>query len=66
MRQQYTLKRLFLHAEQLSFELPAINYRLSIHAPLPTALQQVLNRLNGPYVEKNVLNYWYLIGMVLS
>jgi len=52
MRQQYTLKRLFLHAEQLSFELPAINYRLSIHAPLPTALQQVLNRLNGPYVEK--------------
>jgi 23S rRNA pseudouridine955/2504/2580 synthase len=50
MRQQYTLKRLFLHAEQLSFELPAINYHLSIHAPLPIALQQVLNRLT--YVEK--------------
>jgi 23S rRNA pseudouridine955/2504/2580 synthase len=45
MRQQYTLKRLFLHAERLSFELPAINYHLNIHAPLPIALQQVLNRL---------------------
>ena len=41
----YTLKRLFLHAEKLDFFLPEINYRLTVQAPLPSNLQQVLNDL---------------------
>ena len=44
MRAQ-SLKRLFLHAEKLDIDLPEINYHLSIQAPLPAALQGVLNRL---------------------
>ncbi|MCK5524391.1 MAG: 23S rRNA pseudouridine(955/2504/2580) synthase RluC [Thiomargarita sp.] len=39
------LKRLFLHAEQLDIFLPDINYRITVHAPLSSALQQVLKRL---------------------
>ena len=42
-----TLRRLFLHAEQLAFHLPDLGYRLTAHAPLPTALQQVLNHLEN-------------------
>jgi len=42
----YSLKRLFLHAAQLEIEIPDQNYQLSINAPLPTELQQVLNRLS--------------------
>ncbi|RKZ61234.1 MAG: 23S rRNA pseudouridine(955/2504/2580) synthase RluC [Candidatus Parabeggiatoa sp. nov. 2] len=41
----YTLKRLFLHAEKLEIHLHDINYRVTAYAPLPAALQQVLNRL---------------------
>ena len=46
LMRQYTLKRLFLHAEKLSIELPEINYTLTVQAPLPISLQQVLNCLN--------------------
>lgn len=41
----YSLKRLFLHAAQLEIEIPENNYQLSINAPLPTELKQVLSRL---------------------
>jgi 23S rRNA pseudouridine955/2504/2580 synthase len=47
----YTLKRLFLHAEKLEFVLPDINYRISVHAPLPAPLQQVLKRLEAADVK---------------
>ncbi|MDM8560402.1 23S rRNA pseudouridine(955/2504/2580) synthase RluC [Candidatus Parabeggiatoa sp. HSG14] len=42
----HSLKRLFLHASKLEFDLPEINYHMTVHAPLPEALQQVLNRVN--------------------
>jgi len=42
----HKLKRLFLHAEKLEVDLPQINYHISTQAPLPSALQQVLNRLS--------------------
>ncbi len=41
----YGLKRLFLHATKLEFSIPDINYHLAIQAPLPTTLQQILNKL---------------------
>jgi 23S rRNA pseudouridine955/2504/2580 synthase len=41
----YQLKRLFLHAEKLDIVLPEINYHVTTYAPLPTVLQQVLNKL---------------------
>lgn len=47
----YTLKRLFLHAEKLDIVLPQINYHVTVHAPLPAALQQVLNQLETLNVE---------------
>ncbi|HEW98003.1 MAG: 23S rRNA pseudouridine(955/2504/2580) synthase RluC [Candidatus Parabeggiatoa sp. nov. 3] len=43
----YTLKRLFLHAEKLDIALPEINYHVTVHAPLPVPLQQVLKRLEA-------------------
>jgi 23S rRNA pseudouridine955/2504/2580 synthase len=46
LMRQYTLKRLFLHAEKLLIELPEIDYTLTVQAPLPVPLQQVLNRLS--------------------
>jgi 23S rRNA pseudouridine955/2504/2580 synthase len=45
MRQNYELKRLFLHALHLSFYLPEIDYSLAIDAPLPPALETVLKKL---------------------
>ncbi len=44
---QYTLKRLFLHAEKLDIALPDINYHVKVYAPLPPTLQQVLKRLEA-------------------
>lgn len=46
MRQHYNLKHLFLHANKLDIDLPEINYHLSIEAPLPPSLQQVVNNLD--------------------
>jgi 23S rRNA pseudouridine955/2504/2580 synthase len=45
MRQNYGLKRLFLHALHLAFYLPDIDYSLAIDAPLPPALDAVLKKL---------------------
>ncbi len=42
---QFALKNLFLHAEKLVINLPEIDYHLTINAPLPAKLQQVLNNL---------------------
>lgn len=39
------LKRMFLHAEQLSFDHPATGERLTIVAPLPQELQRALSQL---------------------
>jgi 23S rRNA pseudouridine955/2504/2580 synthase len=50
------LKRLFLHAEKLEIFLPEIDYRVSAIAPLPPALQQVLNGLK-PVSAKNYRKY---------
>ena len=41
------LRRLFLHAEQLSFEHPKSGQHFSIHAPLNDDLQQVLLKLEA-------------------
>jgi 23S rRNA pseudouridine955/2504/2580 synthase len=46
MRQHYNLKHLFLHASKLNIDLPEIKYHLSIEAPLPPSLQQVVNNLD--------------------
>ncbi|MCK5877631.1 MAG: 23S rRNA pseudouridine(955/2504/2580) synthase RluC [Candidatus Marithrix sp.] len=40
------LKSLFLHAEKLVINLPEIDYHLTINAPLPKNLQQVLKNLD--------------------
>ncbi len=48
----YKLKRLFLHAEKLQIDLPEINYHVTVHAPLPTTLQEVLNCLS--HAEKKI------------
>jgi len=45
---QWQLKRLFLHAEKLEISLPEIDFSLSIQAPLPADLQQVL-----PYLDSH-------------
>lgn len=45
MRDEAGLKRLFLHAASLSFLAPGSTQRVSINAPLPAELQEVLNRL---------------------
>lgn len=39
---QRGLKRLFLHARRLAFEVPSSGERVSVEAPLPTELEQVL------------------------
>ncbi len=44
--QQLQLNRLFLHAEQLHFELPERDVHLAVQAPLPTCLQHVLHQLD--------------------
>ena len=41
------LRRLFLHAEQLSFEHPKTGERLTVNAPLNDDLLQVLNKLEA-------------------
>lgn len=41
----YGLKRLFLHANRLSFRLPEDGDRISVEAPLPQDLSEVLDRL---------------------
>ncbi|MDM8564064.1 23S rRNA pseudouridine(955/2504/2580) synthase RluC [Candidatus Halobeggiatoa sp. HSG11] len=43
---QLALKNLFLHAEKLVINLPEIDYHLTINAPLPKNLQQVLKNLS--------------------
>ena len=42
---QYGLKRMFLHAQQLSFKWPETNQKMIIDAPLDPSLQNVLNQL---------------------
>ena len=39
------LKRLFLHASEVTFNLPDNNQRLTVRAPLPAELESVLQRL---------------------
>ncbi|HED15441.1 MAG TPA: 23S rRNA pseudouridine(955/2504/2580) synthase RluC [Gammaproteobacteria bacterium] len=39
------LKRLFLHAHDLEFRLPDSNKTIHVHAPLPTDLKQLLDKL---------------------
>lgn len=41
----YKLKRLFLHATQLKIHLPESPYQVTVKAPLPADLQQVLYQL---------------------
>ncbi len=41
------LKRLFLHAWRLEFELPETGQKISVSAPLSDDLQQVIARLSG-------------------
>lgn len=41
----YSLTRLFLHAQQLDIHLPEKNYQLTVSAPLPLTLVQVLQQL---------------------
>lgn len=41
----FKLNRLFLHAEQIKIHLPEPAYRVTVNAPLPTDLQQVLHQL---------------------
>lgn len=48
---QLQLKRLFLHAEQLSLILPEINFQLTIAAPLPANLKQTLHHLATAHVK---------------
>jgi 23S rRNA pseudouridine955/2504/2580 synthase len=40
------LKRLFLHANRLSIRLPDTDYQVTLEAPLPPMLEQVLKRLD--------------------
>jgi 23S rRNA pseudouridine955/2504/2580 synthase len=46
MRHDYNLKHLFLHASKLDIDLPEIKYHLTIEAPLPPLLQQVVNNID--------------------
>ncbi len=39
------LKRLFLHAHELEFQLPGTHDSIHVHAPLPPELKQLLDRL---------------------
>ncbi|MEL0586294.1 MAG: 23S rRNA pseudouridine(955/2504/2580) synthase RluC [Candidatus Thiodiazotropha sp. (ex. Lucinoma kazani)] len=41
------LRRLFLHAHQISFRLPGEKRNLTMQAPLPEALEDLLNKLNN-------------------
>jgi 23S rRNA pseudouridine955/2504/2580 synthase len=43
---QLGLKRLFLHAQSLTIDLPDNEYHLEINAPLPPELQQFLDKLS--------------------
>lgn len=47
---EYGLKRVFLHATRLSFTL---GQKITVTAPLPNLLQQVLNRLAGEGLDGN-------------
>ena len=40
------LKRLFLHAESLSFEMPGTGKQINLTAQLPDELQQCLDKLD--------------------
>ena len=40
-----TLNRFFLHAEKLSFTHPATSERLDLSQPIPTELEELLQRL---------------------
>jgi 23S rRNA pseudouridine955/2504/2580 synthase len=42
---QKGVKRLFLHAAELTFPIPDQEEKLTIHSPLPDDLQQVLDKL---------------------
>ncbi len=46
------LKRLFLHARTVSFELPPEDVPLEFHAPLPDELEAVLNQLEKLQARK--------------
>jgi 23S rRNA-/tRNA-specific pseudouridylate synthase len=39
------MKKLFLHAARISFDQPTSGKRLTIEAPLPPALVDILNKL---------------------
>ncbi len=39
------LKRLFLHAHELEFQLPGSNEAIHVHAPVPADLKQLLDKL---------------------
>jgi 23S rRNA pseudouridine955/2504/2580 synthase len=44
--QRYGLHRLFLHAKAIEFRLTDPDYQLTVSAPLPTDLQQVLQQIS--------------------
>jgi 23S rRNA pseudouridine1911/1915/1917 synthase len=44
-KQRIGMKRLFLHASQISFDHPDTGQRLTFSSPLPTALQQAMQKL---------------------
>ncbi len=46
MKQSFDLKRLFLHAEQLTFILPSSTRKITICAEIEPSLQKVLTRLS--------------------
>ena len=46
-KQKLGLKRLFLHAEKLSFLHPVTNEKLNLHAPMPEELQNFLDKLKA-------------------
>jgi len=47
-KQRLGVKRQFLHAQRLSFDLPSSGERLSLTAELPEDLKEVLERLAKP------------------
>ncbi|NDJ84836.1 MAG: RluA family pseudouridine synthase [Chloroflexi bacterium] len=45
-KQRFKLKRLFLHAYRLGFDHPLTHRRLEFEAPLPSGLQNILDKLS--------------------
>lgn len=46
-KQRIKLKRQFLHAAELAFDHPVTGERLEFKSPLPTGLQNILDKLHG-------------------